>query len=216
MGSLAVDEHHGPDRRVVGGIFVGGRASRMGGLAKGLLEAPDGEPIVVRTRRVLERAGASAVLVGEHPAYAHLGLVTIADHPAAEGPLAGLLSLLEHAGERLAIAVACDMPLVDEVLVKRLVDAMRSADAPAVVAPKRAVPARGREVWEPLFAVYDAPRVLPIARAFAARGERKLQLLMEEAGARPLPLSREEAEALADWDEPSDLPAGSARGTRGT
>jgi molybdopterin-guanine dinucleotide biosynthesis protein A len=137
----------------------------------------------------------------------------VADDPAADGPLAGLLALLAFAGERLAIAVACDMPLVDEALVRRLVDTMRAADAP-VVAPKRL--ARGREVWEPLFAVYDAPRVRPVARAFAARGERKLQLLLDEAGARPLALSREEAEALADWDSPADLPTGSARGRRGT
>jgi molybdopterin-guanine dinucleotide biosynthesis protein A len=213
MRRSAVDEHYGLDRRVVGGIFVGGRASRMGGIAKGLLEAPDGEPIVVRTKRVLERAGASSVLVGEHPAYARLGFETVADDSAATGPLAGLLALLAFSGERLAIAVACDMPLVDEGVVRRLVDTMRATAAP-VVAPKQAV--RGREVWEPLFAVYDAPRVLPVARAFAARGERKLQLLLDEAGARPFALSREEAEALADWDSPADLPAGSARGRRAT
>lgn len=212
------------DRTMIAGIFVGGRASRMHGIAKGLLEAPDGEPITIRTRRLLEEQGISCVLVGAHPAYAHLALETLADDPQAEGPLAGLLALLSRAGARQALAVACDMPLLTRDIVRRLVDAPPAPivaprhaatrrDRDAVTASQR--PRAARDVWEPLFARYDAPIVLPIARAFANGGGRKLQRLLDEAGAHPLPLTTDEQEMLVDWDTPDDLPHGAMRGKRG-
>lgn len=193
---------------LVAGIFVGGRASRMGGVAKGLLVAPDGEPIVLRTRRILEDAGATCVLVGAHPAYADLGLELLADDPSAEGPLAGLLALLARAGDAAALAVACDMPFLRGELVRRLA----SAPSAPVVAPSRDAPEKGRAVWEPLFARYDAPAVLPIARALAAQGERRLQRVLDAAGARALALAPEEEATLADWDT---LPAGVSRDSKG-
>ena len=194
---------------LLAGIFVGGRASRMGGVAKGLLVAPDGEPIVLRTRRILEAAGAECVLVGAHPAYADLGLEVIPDDPAAEGPLAGLLALLARASDRgAAIAVACDMPFIGRDIVRRLVE----APAAPIVAARRWAAERGRDVWEPLFARYSCdPSVLPIARAFASSGERKLQLLLDTAGARALALRPEEEAMLADWDT---LPAVGTRDSK--
>jgi len=202
--------------QLVAGIFVGGRARRMGGAPKGLLTI-DGEPIVVKTRRLLEEVGAECVLVGAHPAYEGLGLETIPDDPAAEGPLAGLLALLARAsssnapsrsgtiGRRWAIAVACDMPFIDRELIRRLVDA---PPAP-VVAPRRRAEDRGRDVWEPLFARYD-PAVLDIARDLARRGSRRLQMLLDAAGARPLELEPEHEALLTDWDT---LPLAHARAT---
>lgn len=198
---------HGPSKPslFVAGIFVGGRASRMGGLAKGLLEAPSGGPIVVRTRRLVESIGGECVLVGAHPAYAELGVGVVADDPGAEGPLAGLLALLALAGERVALALACDMPFLERPLLERLLH--EEAGAP-VVAPRRRAADKGREVWEPLFARYDARAVLPVARALAQRGERSLQALLDAAHARPLPLGPEEEAQLEDWDT---LPAPTTR-----
>ncbi|MBX3206566.1 MAG: NTP transferase domain-containing protein [Labilithrix sp.] len=191
----------------VAGIFVGGRASRMGGIAKGLLVAPDGEPIVARTRRILEEAGAVCVLVGAHPAYFQLGLEVVPDDPGAEGPLAGLLALLARAGDRPALAVACDMPLFGRAIVRRLLEAPLAP----IVAPRRRAPELGRDVWEPLFARYDSAVVLSTARALAARGERKLQRLLDAAGAQPLALTPEEEATLTDWDT---LPVAASRDTK--
>lgn len=176
----------------------------MGGAPKGLLLTPEGEPIIARTRRLLEDAGAGCVLVGAHPAYAGLGLETIADDPAAEGPLAGLLALLERAsggaaspqeGHRWALALACDMPFVDRELIGRLID----APAAPIVSPRRPAVDRGRDVWEPLFARYD-PAVIDVARAYARTGRRQLQALLDEAGARPLALDPQHEALLVDWD----------------
>lgn len=159
----------------------------MGGVAKGLLEAPDGGTLVARWVRLFRALAIEPVLVGEHEAYVDLALPTIADAIKDIGPLGGLLSLLERAP---AIAVACDMPFVSERLLAKLLGF--SSERP-IVAPKR--DAR----WEPLFARYDS-RALAIARLNVASGAHSLQALLDAAGAEELPLDASEAAELEDWD----------------
>jgi len=178
------------------GIFVGGRSTRMGGVAKGLLASPSGETLIARWRRLFGELGAASVLVGCHEAYADLGIECIADDPPHIGPLGGLIALLTRAGRGRAIAVACDMPFVSLEVLGKL--ASYASGAP-VVAP------RHDGLWEPLFARYDAPQVLTVARKNALAGERSLQRLLDELGAEPLPLAKNELDQLHDWDRPEDL-----------
>lgn len=184
---------------VVGGVFVGGAARRMGGAAKGLLRAPSGDAIAARLAKVLDELGVGVVLVGDARAYAELGRGAIPDAFAGIGPLGGLVALLRHAralGAAHALALACDMPFVSRALVARLVG--HASDA-AIVAPRR----DGR--WEPLFARFDVARALPIAEGRAVRGEGSLQRLFDEAGAAELPVDAREADELRDWDTPDDV-----------
>ena len=185
---------------MLAGIFVGGRGVRMGGVAKGLLRGPDGAPLVVRAQRILVAAGLTPVLVGTHEGYGHLAIEQLPDDPSAAGPLAGLLALLARGGGLDVLAIACDMPAFTAEAVERL----RDAPAALVVAPRHVASDLGRDVWEPLFARY-AGAVLPVARSFAAKGERKLQRLLDEVGATPLALAASEEAWLADWDVPGDL-----------
>jgi len=191
---------------LVGGIFVGGRSSRMGGRPKGLLELTPGVTLVERWRALFERLEIPTVLVGEHAAYAHLGLPAIADEPHA-GPLGGLLALLGHAKGRMAIAVACDMPFVSEALVRRLASLPRAPAVPAFAARRE-----GR--WEPFFARYDAPIVRPIARVEAEAGRFTLKGLLDAVKAGELVLEDGEAEELDDWDTPEDAALAQRRGRR--
>lgn len=181
-------------REVIAGIFVGGKGSRMAGAAKGLLVSPSGESILASQRLALSRIGVPHVLVGEHPAYAAEGLEMLRDDPRADGPLGGLLALLDRARGGYAIVLACDMPFVDERALRRLLE----APAARAVAPRRA----GR--WEPFFARYDAGLSLPIAATLAAQGVRSLQTLLDRAEAHELDLDLG-AEVLDDWDTPEDL-----------
>lgn len=179
----------------LGGIFVGGRSRRMG-RPKGLLAAPDGLPLIERTRALFEAVGVPWVLVGVRPEYAHLGCVALADEPPGVGPLGGLLALLRHVGDGVAFAVACDMPFISLALLARLVEAPQG---PPIVAPRR------RATWEPLFARFDAAAVLPIAQERCRRGELSLQRLFDEVGAVPLATTPEEGDQLDDWDTPEDI-----------
>jgi molybdenum cofactor guanylyltransferase len=167
----------------------------MGGRPKGLLEVTPGTTLVGRWRRLFEGLGIPCVLVGAHPAYEREGVPRIADADGtAVGPLGGLLALLTHAGDRLAIAVACDMPFVSEALLRRLADAPRSV----AIAPRR------DDRWEPFLARYDASAVLPFATAQTLAGRMSLQALLDAVSAKELPLSAAEAEELHDWDTPGD------------
>jgi molybdopterin-guanine dinucleotide biosynthesis protein A len=179
----------------VAGIFVGGRARRMGGAAKGLLTAPSGETLVARWRRLFAELGWTSVLVGRHDAYADMDIEYIADNPSGIGPLGGLTALLARAGEGRAIAVACDMPFVSIELLRKL--ASHPTRAPIVAA-------RRGSRWEPLFARYDAARVIEAAEDRAHSGDHALQGLLNALGADVLPLESAEAEELRDWDRPED------------
>ncbi len=185
------------------GVFVGGKSSRMGGRAKGLLPAPDGAPSLVE-RLASEVAAAlpeaRLVLVGRHAAYARLPLPELADRPGVEGPLGGLLALLDAAlaEDAGALALACDLPYVTGALLRRL-----ASEAPraAALAP------RPDGLWQPLAARYEPRACLGPAEEVARSGRRALQGLFDRLGSTAVELSLrpDEAALLRDWDEPRDL-----------
>ena len=188
---------------MIAGVFVGGASSRMGGRPKGRHIAPAsdgrarasiGERSVSLAREHCDRV----VLVGRADAYVDLALPIIADACTAvpAGPLAGLVSLTEYAGDDAVIAIACDMPYLDGALLARLVHFAPDA---AAVAPRHG------GVWSPLFARYDDARVRGPARAKLDSGERALWSVLEAVGAVELPLSGSEHATLRDWDEPADI-----------
>ena len=191
---------------VIAGILVGGAGRRLGGVAKGLLAAPDGTgTLVARTQRIVEGAlpDVECVLVGSRDAYSHLELRTLADHPSGIGPLGGLRALLLEGARthRTVLAIACDLPFVTEGLVRRLAAAAPEA---AAVAPHMG----GH--WLPVFARYEPERCLEAADAVMASKRRALRAVLETLGdaALALPLQPGDAEALRDWDTPDDVKAG--------
>ena len=176
------------------GVFVGGESKRMGGRAKGLLRPPSGgASIVHRWVAMLQALRVPHVLVGRRAEYASFG-EAIDDDPPGIGPIGGLNALVKRAERGVVLALACDMPLVDEALLRRLID----APPHAIVAPRR----EGR--WEPLFARYDVPTMIRTLPERIARGDHRLQGLLDEHA---VELETNEAEdaQLADWDEPGDV-----------
>ncbi len=165
------------------------------GCPKGLLRTDGGQTLVARWSALLAELGIEHVLVGVRSEYAALGLPAIPDAPPGIGPLGGLAALLTAAGERRALALACDMPFV----TRADLEALLAAPSAPVVAPRR----NGR--WEPLCARYDAPRVLPLVERRIVATEHALQALLDEAGAEPVLLADTH---LHDWDSPDDLPGG--------
>jgi molybdopterin-guanine dinucleotide biosynthesis protein A len=184
------------------GIFVGGKATRFGGVAKGMLPAPDsGEPIVARLARLCrDTVDADVVLVGRGAAYDGLGLSTLDDAPVGVGPLGGLSALLAEATRRKtsAIALAGDLPYVTSSMVARV--AAFAPRAPAV-APRQS------GVWQPLFARYDPVTCTPLIGAAIAERSFRARAVLEKLGDRAieLPLDATEAALLKDWDRPEDV-----------
>jgi molybdopterin-guanine dinucleotide biosynthesis protein A len=182
------------------GIFVGGQSRRMGGTPKGLLRAPGSdETLIERLARVGREAGLAPMLVGA----AELGAVgttmpRVFDREPRVGPLSGLAALIDYAGSRVCIAVACDMPRVSSALLLRLVQEAPAAD---VHAPRDV--ATGK--WDPLCARYTPDRVRPVLDRALARGTRSFQALFRELPVVELALTETERLELYDWDSPEDV-----------
>ncbi len=180
-------------RDVLAGVFVGGESKRMG-RPKGLLRPPSGETsIVERWITMLRVLEVPHVLVGRRADYESFG-EALDDDPHGIGPIGGLNALVRHAGSGVVLALACDMPLVQEGLLRNLI----GAPSHAIVCPRR----EGR--WEPLFARYDVQSMIRTLPERIARGAHRLQDLLDEHAV-PLETTKAESEQLADWDEPSDI-----------
>lgn len=178
------------------GVLAGGHGRRMGGRDKGRLIAPDSaEPLLERLLRLGAETGLDCVVVGGQALQA---AAFVADEPSGIGPIGGVCALLALAGQRPALALACDLPYVTGALIARLAHEHRGD---AVLAARD--PGTGK--WQPLFARYDSARVLPALRVAIADGVRSFQTFLRTQCVTELELSEAERALLRDWDEPSDL-----------
>lgn len=209
-------ECDGAAARIVVGVFVGGRGSRMGGALKGLLRSPYGTDHSLLSRLLEELETLSATIsvldtvlcAGDHvAAYRNAGVTvaSIADAPAGVGPIGALRALLLHANathpDALALALAGDMPHVRASHLRSLIDGAKSGRA--AVAPRTL--SDGARVWEPLCALYDPRRALPVLEAQLESGRHGMQSLLTALDAHALAADDAWALALRDWDTPDDV-----------
>ena len=185
------------------GLFVGGAGKRMGGVAKGLLLVPDGsETLIARLLRLCRAAAPDAALylVGEASAYGALGVPSLQDEPSGIGPLGGLRGLLlraESAGSGAALALACDLPFIDEAVLSALAAPLtRTARVPFVEA-----------FFQPLAAAYEPTATLHAIDRSRALGKHALLYLLRILGdqVERLEIDSAHAHAFRDWDTPEDM-----------
>ena len=183
------------------------------GRDKSLLRV-DGTTLARRTADLLERVTAIALELGPGTS----GLWATSEDPAGAGPLvaiaAGQRALGQRGHDGDALVVACDLPLVNEGLLRLLAD----YDAPGSVVPI----VNGRA--QPLLARWGR-RDLDAAGDLVARGERSLRHVLASRDVTLLDASQwghvaSEA-TFADVDSPADLARlglrvddGSSRGER--
>lgn len=111
-------------------IIAGGRARRLGGVAKGLLTL-DGRTVLARLLDLRPRF-AEVLLIANDPApYAATGLRTVPDVVPDRGAPGGVHAALVHARTPWILAVAADMPFVSPAAVEVLL-AARTTDLDAL------------------------------------------------------------------------------------
>lgn len=155
-------------------ILAGGRGQRMGGRDKGLVPWR-GEPLAAHVQRVVRGLSDDVVISCNRnqelyrPYADRLVGDAEADFP---GPLAGVIAGLTVARHEWVVLLACDAPLVDQVLIEDLLKLAVEHDSAAMV--------RQGGYWQPMFSVLPR-RVLPVLEQAWAAGERSLQkaLLVE-------------------------------------
>lgn len=153
---------------ITGVILAGGRATRMGGEDKGLINVA-GQPMAAHIITAL-RPQVGKLLINANrnqERYSALGAPVVTDQVADfAGPLAGMASGLAAATTPWIVTAPCDSPLVPPDLVTRLIAALRADDAELAVAW-----AEGR--MQPVFALL--PRsLLPNLNDYLMAGERKI------------------------------------------
>ena len=107
---------------ITGVVLAGGRARRMGGEDKGLVDYR-GRPLVTYALDALSLA-AGTILINANrnqEEYARFGYPVIEDlTDSFDGPLAGLLSAMRSAQTEYVLTVPCDCPQVNGALLGRL------------------------------------------------------------------------------------------------
>lgn len=116
---------------VTGVILAGGRARRMGGIDKGLLEVV-GRPLVERTIAILRPQVGRLIISANRnqDRYAEYGYPVVIDSVGDYwGPLAGIVSVMRAAITEFIVTVPCDTPGLPGDLVDKLLAARESGKA---------------------------------------------------------------------------------------
>ena len=147
-----------------GVLLAGGRASRLGGVPKGLLRV-EGEPIAARSLRLFASIfDASMIVAGEGSPYRSMSAPVEADRVPGKGAPGGVHAGLSAAATEWIFAAACDMPFLRAEPIRFL--AARRQGAAAVL-----VRSGGR--LQPLHAFWSRA-CLPVLERMLAEGNPSL------------------------------------------
>ncbi len=121
---------------ITGMVLAGGRARRMGGDDKGLIQFA-GKPLISYALSALSPV-VDQVLVNANrnlDVYASFGHAVVSDQTSDfDGPLAGILSGMEYCDSQYLMTVPCDCPLITQQSLERLVSATQGSDSNCFVA----------------------------------------------------------------------------------
>jgi len=156
---------HSPAASVAGVLLAGGRATRMGGRDKAFA-AVGGEPIAVRTIRLLHALFPQVIVSTDRPErFRGLDVETVPDLFPGRGPLAGIHAAMRASRYPHVFVVACDMPGLEASVIRFLVSRANGVDA--------VVPAWEGDI-EPLHALY-AVHTLPVVERCLREGRHALR-----------------------------------------
>jgi len=183
--------------QVTGVILAGGRATRMGGVDKGLVQI-GGRPMIAWVVDTL-RSQVADVLINanrNHDSYHGFGCDVVDDGDSEfRGPLAGMVSGMRAARTPYIAVVPCDSPLLHGSLVQRLHDAARASGAPIAAAHDG-----GR--LQPVFALLSCELLDDLA-GYLDDGERKIDRWYARHGYESVDFS-DVAESFANINAPDD------------
>ena len=194
-----------PRRRIAGAILAGGEASRYGGVAKGMLPLPNGQPMIDRIiGKVASARIDPIVIMANDPApYSRCGRRILPDRVPGQGPLGGIATALAHfeASHDAVLFMPCDLPGIGSAQVGALCDAFARGAAPIVAART------GPEQWHPLCAVVAAGLGSEIEHRASRPRDRRVRSVWFELGVEPVDFADTEPffnvntpEQMCEWE----------------
>lgn len=184
---------------IAGLILAGGQSRRMG-TDKALIEL-DGVALVERARRRLATQAAPLLLSanGDPSRFEALGLPVLADClPGHAGPLAGILTGLDHLAETTNVEWMVTVPTDSPLFPLDLVERLAGAGAPLAVA------ASGGRV-HPVFALWRVELRGQLRRALVDEGERRMNALMQRLNAERVEWPVSPLDPFINVNTPEDL-----------
>lgn len=185
------------DTPVLGVVLAGGRSSRFGS-DKALAEV-DGTRLLDRAVALLRTVSDEVAVVSSRSEHDVEGVRRLPDLRTGKGPLGGMEAALAYARERgipTVLVLACDLPSVDEALLRALLAGL--GDAPAAALSRDGAPG-----FEPLCAVYRTS-CLESLGSLLDQGRFQARALFERVGGRIL---AGPPGGLHNVNEPNDLGA---------
>jgi molybdopterin-guanine dinucleotide biosynthesis protein A len=158
------------------------------GQDKGAMPFGD-ETMIERITRVLGGVADAVIVVGRRDQHVPAGVTVVHDPIEDQGPLAGIAAGLAASTSDLNIVVACDMPLINPVVLQRMLTMIGDADACVAVVDGHA---------SALCGVYRS-RVAAVAQALFDAGERRVMRLLDQIATK-----RVDAAAFRDIDPELD------------
>lgn len=173
-------------------VVAGGMSRRMG-TDKALIPLEQGGPTMIEI--VIDRLRSVAddirIVAAGRPEYERFGLPVVPDDFPEAGTLGGIATAVRHAVHEHCLVVACDMPLLDEELLRAMAAEPRDYD---VLAPQVAGESRqgGSAFFQTLHAVYGKGCLGPMSRQLA-QGNRRVIGFFPQVRVRAFPEERARA-----------------------
>jgi molybdopterin-guanine dinucleotide biosynthesis protein A len=169
-------------------VLAGGMARRLGGVDKAAVEVA-GWSLLDRVLTSVETAE-TVVVVGDRRATQHQ-VEWVRERPAGGGPVAGLAAALPVVTAEVLVLLACDLPLIDADVVRRLVGCAGGADGALLV--DRA----GRR--QPLAAAYRSAAIRAAVTALGTPAGRAMRDVIAGLTLAELAVRGEEALDCDTW-----------------
>lgn len=160
-------------KNITGIVLAGGRSTRMG-RDKGFVEY-NGKPFIAHIIESLKPLVNEIVIVSDNEDYERFGHYRVNDHFKDMGPLAGLYSGLYHSKTEVNLVLSCDVPLVNEALLLKLIQEVTEQDD--------VVQIKSQGKTNPLIAIYKK-RCMATCLSTLESGERRLHRCIDQLNSR--------------------------------
>lgn len=165
---------------ITGIILAGGKSSRMGS-DKGLLTF-NNSTFMSHIIDAAKPLVSEILIVSHNPSYDEFGYKRIEDLIVNSGPLAGLYSGLYHSKTKYNLVLSCDVPLVNTLVLKRLVEEFEDGiDVIQIQSQNKTMP---------LIAIYKK-ECLSTCKTLLLQGEKRLRTAVTQLNTKTVVLDSE-------------------------
>lgn len=175
--------------------LAGGKSRRMGA-DKAFLPLVNGGPpmLALVLRSLWGVADDVAIVANDARLFEGFGVRVVPDLHVDIGALAGIHAAVSHAVHEHCLVVACDMPFLNDGLLRRMVNEPRDYDVLVPVIPGESRQRREGGVLQTLHAIYSK-RCLPAIEARMTAGNRQVIGFFDDVRVRTI-----DVEDIRRWD----------------